>query len=150
MLLAVLNLTFLAYIWFERSDRKRPDAPKDARDYLVRELNLNVAQQRHFDSLRQGHFEQMQRDREEMRKLKDAFFGQLKNAGDTIPAALAQEIGAVQARIDLNTFHHFAALRRICTDEQQKKFDDIIQNVLKNLGRPGPPPGDKRMPPIDR
>jgi periplasmic protein CpxP/Spy len=141
MLLAVVNLAFLGYIWMERKDEpKTMQEPKDARDYLVKELQLTQSQQQQFDSLRKKHFEQMRSDREETRRLKDAFFGQLKNGNAAGDAGTAQQIGALQAKIDLNTFQHFAALRNICTEDQKKRFDDIIEDVLRNMGR-GPGPG---------
>src|SRR6476660_5266187 len=79
-ILAVVNLGFLGYIWLQKKEgTKEIQKPKHAGDYLVTGLKLNAQQQQQFDSLRKGHFEQMKKDREEMRGLKDAFFGQLKN-----------------------------------------------------------------------
>jgi protein CpxP len=148
-MLAVVNLVFLGYIWLQKKDgTKEIQQPKDARNYLVKKLKLNAHQQQQFDSLRKGHFEQMKKDREEMKKLKDAFFGQLKNGDGKDGKGIAQQIGSLQARIDLNTFSHFAALRNICTTGQREKFDDIIEDVLRNMGRgPGPPGGGRPGPP---
>src|SRR5215217_5846986 len=152
ILLAVVNLAFLGFIWFEQKEKEQiREQPKDARDYLVTELNLNNKQQQQFDSLRKIHFQQMNTDRNEMRKLKDAFFGQLQNDSNSAANGLGQQIGDLQTKIDLNTFHHFAALRSICSNEQKQKFDKIIQNVLINMGRPGmaegPPPREDRQGP---
>lgn len=152
--LAAVNLVFLGFIWFQKKEAaKEMHPPKDARDYLVAELQLNTRQQQQFDSLRKGHFEQMKKDREEMRDLKDAFFGQLTRGKGNDEKGVAQQIGSLQSQIDLNTFNHFAALRSLCTEEQKKKFDEIIGDVLRNMGRgpgggppphepPGPPPGE--------
>ena len=153
ILLAAINLVFLGYIWLERKDEtKTIQQPKDARDYLVKELRLNETQQQQFDSLRKGHFEQMKNDREETKRWKDAFFGKLKDGNGSGDNSIAQQIGALQAKIDLNTFQHFASLRNICTEEQKKRFDEIIEEVLRNMGRgpgrpDGPPPGDRQGPP---
>lgn len=152
MVLAAVNLAFLAYIWLERKDKPEATQPHDARDYLVNELKLNESQQQQFDSLRKEHFGQVKADREQTRKLKDTFFGALKNGNADGDSSTAGEIGSLQAKIDLNTFRHFAALRRICTGQQKKRFDEIIEEVLRNMGRgparpDGPPPGGRPGPP---
>jgi periplasmic protein CpxP/Spy len=141
--LAAVNLVFLGYIWLERKDETKIfQQPHDARDYLVKQLRLNDVQEKQFDSLRKGHFEQMKTDREEMRRLKDDLFSQLKNGNGSGENGIARQIGEVQSRIDLNTFRHFASLRAICTEEQKKRFDEIIEDVLRNMGRgPGRPDG---------
>ena len=65
------------------------------------------------------------------------------NSADTS----AQIIGAIQTKIDLETFSHFSQLRSLLNVEQKEKFDKVIQQVLRNMGpRGGPPPGGRRRP----
>jgi hypothetical protein len=52
---------------------------------------------------------------------------------------LSQEIGKNQALLETVTFQHFTEVRKICTPEQQKKFDEIIREALRMMG-PSPPP----------
>ena len=150
ILLAFVNLASLGFIWFQNQNKNdRLPPPKDARDFLVNELKLNEKQVRQFDSLRKIHFEEMNKNRENMRWLKDSFFDQLKTETTVASDSLAKQIGAMQTKIDLNTFHHFRELRKICTGEQKEKFDNIIQDVLRSMGRgpQGEPPGGRKGPP---
>jgi hypothetical protein len=93
----------------------------------------------------------MQRDRQQMRRLKDALFENLKTpADDTDADSIAREIGRLQTAIDQNTYQHFKAVRAMLKPAQQKKFDDVIQSVLRNMGGPPPRregPGGRGFPP---
>ena len=80
-----------------------------------------------------------------MRGLKDEFFSQLSAPRNANTDTLAQRIGIVQAQIDLETFDHFSQLRSLLNEGQAKKFDNVIQDVLRTMGpRQGPPPGGQR------
>jgi protein CpxP len=150
--LAVINLASLAFIWFGRPTETQGSTQwRGARDVLINDLDLDSAQVKKFDSLRQIHFGEIQVYLEEMRNLKDAFFGGMGKQNDSSANRLAQQIGTLQTRIDLNTYQHFAALRKICNQEQQQKFDRVIGHVLHNMGpgpneRPGGPPRRPRPP----
>ena len=74
--------------------------------------------------------------------------------------AAADNVAKNLEQLDLLTFDHFKEVRTICTPAQQKKFDEIIEEVLQMIasgplrGRPGmnngermPPPGDHMPPP---
>lgn len=151
-LLVLVNIGTLAYLWLGKPKEMQPgNRPAgDAKNFIVQQLQLDQRQQQQFDSLRTIHFNEMNNYRKQMRELKDALFDKLKQPQDSGYISAAQQIGALQSQMDLSTFHHFKALRAICTQSQQAKFDNIIQEVLRNMGRPGgrPSEGDRR-PPFD-
>ena len=65
-----------------------------------------------------------------------------KTAADNVAKNLEQ--------LDLLTFDHFKQVRTICTSQQQKKFDEIIEDVLQMIssGPPhGPQKGNDHIPP---
>jgi hypothetical protein len=150
-LLVVVNLALVASIWLKKEKDVRPKVG-DAKDYLVEQLSMTPSQVRSFDSLRKGHFERMRKYQDEMKYLKETLFNQLK---ETSPQhdLVARKIGELQTRIDLETFDHFSRLRSSLSEEQKKKFDNIIQIVLRSMapgggplpgfrpGEEGPPPG---------
>lgn len=143
--LVVINIALVAFVWL-RKDGNAQQRGGDAREYLIKTLSLNEQQQKTFDSLRDGHFEKMKGYNEQMHHLKDALFEQLKSAGNPSADSIAQKIGQMQTKIDLETFNHFSQLRAILTKEQAEKFDNTIQDVLRTMGPPGrngPPPGNR-------
>ena len=153
-LLVIVNIVLVATIWMRKEESEKPAAPRggDARSLLIKELNLTSDQQKKFDSLRRMHFDEIGEYRQEMRHLKDDFFSRLETNEPGEP--VARTIGEVQSKIEMSTFNHFRAMRNICTKAQQEKFDDIIQDVLRNMaprpggaGGPPPPGGDDHHPP---
>jgi protein CpxP len=142
--LALVNLGLLAFIWIKRPENQPRQGmpPGTGRDVLIKDLSFDPAQARRFDTLRTQHFNLIKNYREETRRLKDAFFGQLKE-GKGSPDSLARQIADLQEKIDLATYHHFESVRNLCTDDQKKKFDNVIEDVIRNMGAPGRrPPGD--------
>jgi len=145
--LVLINIVLLAVIWLEKDTGTPPERGKDAREYLLESLSLSKKQIDSFDSLRKKHFEKIQYYQQQMRVAKDNLFGQLTQPEMNSADTLAQIIGAIQTKIDLETFSHFSQLRSLLNVEQKEKFDKVIQQVLRNMGpRGGPPPGDRRRP----
>jgi periplasmic protein CpxP/Spy len=139
--LAILNIALIATIWLQNKKQIEPQRPPDARELLVHDLDLNEEQVKVFDSLRKIHFNEVGLLREQMHEKKDELFSRLSSAGES-PDSAAASIGNLQTKIELATFRHFAALRTILNKDQQVKFDQVIQEVLRNMGRPDGP-GDK-------
>lgn len=140
VLLVVANLALVATIWLKKDKEARPRG--DAKDYLVEQLSLSKDQITSFDNLRSDHFRRMKDYQEGMRHLKDSFFQQL-NQPNAKPDSLARQMGEQQMKIDVETFDHFSKLRSLLNEEQKKKFDNIIQDVLRTMAPRGglPPPG---------
>ena len=69
-------------------------------------------------------------------------FDLVKNGQDNTATSdsLINEIAENRKQIEHATYHHLAQLRKICTPEQQKIFDNIIINLFRR-GPDGPPPG---------
>jgi hypothetical protein len=146
IVLVLVNIATLVVLWMGKEKPAALPPMQDARSLLVKTLAMDAAQTKQFDTLRKQHFETMQADRRHMRELKDALFEKLKTPGDDgAYSTIATEIGQLQAKMDQNTFQHFKAVRALLTKDQQGRFDDVIQSVLRNMG--GPPP--RRMRPGD-
>ena len=79
--------------------------------------------------------------RNEMRKLKDGLFEQLKWPANAQIDTLTRKIGELQTIIDKETFNHFSQLRELLNKDQAEKFDNTIQDVLRTMGREGRPDG---------
>ena len=145
--LVVINVVLVAILWLKHDSINQPPRG-DAKDYLVKSLSLDKEQEDAFERLRKDHFERMKNYQEEMRHLKDGFFDQLSQSNPK-PDSIAKQIGELQTKIDLETFDHFSKLRSILNEAQQKKFDNIIQDVLHTMAPRGGPPmdGDRQGPP---
>jgi len=160
-LLITANIVSLVYLWTSRKEHPRDEAmmpgPKGpAFEFLSRELKLDSNQRSQYAKLRDEHQAVSRPIADSIRKMKDAFFALLgqENTPDSVVTAKSRQIGSLEEQLDLVTFRHFQQVRRICNATQQKKFDELIREVLNRMApkRQGPPPprhegGHPGMPP---
>ncbi len=144
ILLAILNVALLVFIW--NGNNRLPRQPKNSGIRVFEErLELNETQAKQLKQLRDEHFKTIQRLRNqtlETRKGLHSLWAE-DDASNKV-TELTQRMGTLHAAIEKATFDHFAQIRAICSPEQQKIFDALIQDVLRQGERPGPQNG--RMP----
>ena len=162
LLLLTANIVTLALLWMNKSsdkrDRQLPPPGGQVFEFLTHELNLDSVQQEAYKKLRDEHQAGVKPMQDSIRKAKDAFFAlmQQANVSDSTLMAYSKKASDAVQQLDIFTFRHFQKLRAICNADQQKKFDNVIQDVLRRMGqqrRQGPPPprpgmerGDNRPP----
>jgi protein CpxP len=150
VLLIIVNVAVLTTIWLLHN-KQRPGRGTPA-DYLVKELSLNNDQQNKLHELAKEHHSQSQEIRGRIKDARHQLFKLLQqpDVTDSIKKAAAGNVAKNLEELDLLTFNHFQKVRIICTPAQQKKFDEIIEDVLEMIAS-GPPPGPGRngnhMPP---
>ena len=159
LLLLTANIVTLGYLWTHNSATiKKPPLNSPVGpvfEFLTKELQLDSAQQQAYKILREEHQAGQRPLQDSIRKEKDALFELLKmqSPPDVLVQTQAAKAAAAEQQLDLFTFKHFQKLRAICTLTQQKKFDEIIQDVLRRMApakrQQGPPPPGIRggMPP---
>jgi protein CpxP len=164
LLMVALNIATLSAFWIIRDKRDGP--PPAIRggvaDFLVKELELDSAQKNQLEQLVEQHRRDMRGMRKGDRDAKDSFFALLKepDIDDDKLANAAAGISMREGMRDMHTFRHFQKVRALCNEVQKRKFDAIIQEVLRMSapppGGPGgreghpPPPGEEHMPPPPR
>jgi len=158
LLLLTANIATLGYLWTHKAGNTNIFPPPPAGqvfEFITKELKLDSVQQQTYKTLRDEHQAGQRPLQDSIRKAKDDFFELLKQQG--VPEIQVQQqsakVAAAEQQLELFTFKHFQKLRAICNTTQQKRFDEIIQDVLRRMApakRPqGPPPPGIRggMPP---
>lgn len=150
LLLLTANIATLGYLWMNRPGNVSmpPMPPRGGQvfEFVTKELQLDSAQQLAYKKLRDEHQAGQRPLQDSIRKAKDDFFELLKqpSIADTEMQQQSSKVAAAEQQLELFTFKHFQKLRALCTAAQQKKFDEIIQDVLRRMApakRPqGPPP----------
>ncbi len=148
-LLITANIAVLAILFIHRGGHQArhegPGPGGNMFEYLTKELQLTKPQQDAYDSLRNEHHAATMKLQDSIRAAKDALFNLLQqaNVSEDMISAASNKAAALNAQLDVLTFHHFQKLRALCTPDQQKKFDGIIQEAIRGMGRQaqGPPPG---------
>jgi len=167
IVLLIANIVTLLFLWSnkKREDQLRPPPPGAVFEFLTKELQLDSMQQEAYKKLRDAHQASQRQMQDSTRKAKDAFFSLLRQpvVNDSMLQEYSRKATAFDQQMDIITFKHFQQVRALCRPDQQKKFDAIIQDVLRRMpgprkgppaGRPGerpgnfpPPPGNGEEPP---
>lgn len=155
ILLVLVNVSTLSLMWYWKIKEPHPPVmeqrmdgpPNEGREFLKEQLKLTDSQMEAVDKVRDEHLLQIKKIREGMKGLKDKLFSNLSNPDiDTNKLKeITNQIGTYESKIDLITYDNFREVRKICNDEQKKKFDEIILDLLRmNAPRP---PGMRPPPP---
>jgi len=146
----IVNAVILTLLWINRASVTHPvksenlPAKGPVFEFIIRELNLNKAQQDAYFQLRKAHQDELRPLLDSLDKVRKIFFDLLKDS--TADQAKQEAQSAVSMRlhqqVELVNFRHFKQLRSICTNDQQQKFDAIIEEVLKRFANRRPPPKD--------
>lgn len=164
ILLVLCNISLMVTIWVKPNMHagRKTESP---RDFVIRNLKFSDDQVKKYDALISVHRSTMDRLRKESMDYRQQLFASLKNNGqnEISPDSLSQLIANNQKQIELVTYHHFAQVRGLCTNDQKETFDKIIGDVIKKMhgnqgnhqgpppppddGPGGPPPNDRPGPP---
>lgn len=153
VLLIAANVVALVLFWRDKKSKDTDLLPPpmaqnggSAFDFLTKELALDSNQIKAYSALRDEQRKNADPLKKAIRDAKDSLFGLLKkspvNEAD-LQNALNKE-GAAQIALDKSTFQHFQNVRKLCTPQQQLKFDSVIQQAMQMFGQPN------RRPPMDR
>lgn len=142
--LVLMNTALLCFTFYNRPGQNHPPfAEKDRRGpgaLLIRELELDEKQIEKFELLKEEHHSQVGKYLREGKQFRDLMFEKLHTtASPAEVSALADSIASKQKAIEVLTFYHFSMVRELCSEQQKKKFDEIIGDVLRSMARPPHP-----------
>ena len=145
IILLVANAVTLTLLWSGRPKHPpheeagvTPPPGGQAFEFITRELKLTQAQQDSYKILREEHQAAQRVLQDSIRLSKDNFFELLQSPGvsDSVLETASKKALVYQQQLDLLTFRHFQKVRALCTPEQQKRFDEIIKQVLLQMSGP--------------
>ena len=148
VLLLIANAATITMFWLGRA--KHPQQMKGTpQQFLIESLKLDSKQQEQLQVLVKGHRSAAEKLRMQTKEAKEALFDLLKQPASTDSAkqAAAKAVSVTTEALDLLTLNHFQKVRVLCNPDQQKKFDEIINDVVRMIGQPRPPmdPGRNRQ-----
>jgi len=148
VLLLLTNTGILCYMWMGNKHEQHMQGPPPGQDvfgFLCKELQLDEQQTRQYEELRDEHHQAVENMQHNGRHLRERLFDMLHNSPVDSAAVkrISDSIAGTQQQIEMVTFYHFQKVRTILKPEQQKKFDEVIQDALRMMapgGHPPPPP----------
>lgn len=142
--LMVANIGTLSFYWANHFKMRRDNSP---REFLAKELNFTENQKRAYFDLAEEHNQQAKKIRSLIKTNKEAFFQLLKTDKiiDSTRDNAALQVSLSIQSLDILTFEHFKKVRALCTEEQKKEFDELIQKMFNAVNSPqqGTPPSLK-------
>ncbi|MEO6316926.1 MAG: hypothetical protein ABIU63_11690 [Chitinophagaceae bacterium] len=139
--LLITNIAMLLYFTaFDRPFGKSGHTEKrgPVASFLQNELGFNSQQMDQLDTLKTQHRETIKPLFDDLGKSKDNFYQLIGKPGvtDTILSLAAETIGKKQAALDLQFFHNFMTIRKLCTDQQLQKFDSAMPSLASRMMQP--------------
>ncbi|MFY0652847.1 MAG: hypothetical protein JXQ96_12465 [Cyclobacteriaceae bacterium] len=146
-ILIILNLTsmyfFVIHKRIAHRDRhgfnnnremRRPNSEerRNHSRFIERELGLSTDQQKEFRRLKKEHFQKSADVRKQLREMRNTMFSNINNKAFDLDS-MAGVIGTTQARAEVEMYNHFKSVRDICTEDQKKKFDQVIEKMMKRM-----------------
>jgi Spy/CpxP family protein refolding chaperone len=139
LLVANIALLLSFFVFGEKQESAHSRSSVPEKSYLARELKLDDQQEQQFKERKEKFFKEMEPVWEDIRKAKDSFYRQVNNAAitDADINELSARIAGKNKIADEMMFRHFRELRKLCTPEQQQKFDTLVPRMLSRGGRRG-------------
>ena len=145
VILIIANIIVIILFWLGHQRQQRPH--QTPADFLTKELGLDAKQQAQLHVLANQHHLESEKIRENIKQARDHFFELMKqtNVQASVRDSAASTIALNLKNLELLTYDHFQHVRMLCTPDQQKTFDRIIEKVVKMIAGPppGPPPGER-------
>ncbi len=160
--LFIANIATLAFFWLYKNEKLEARKGRAA-EFIIKQLYFSKGQKENYLKLVAEHQRAIRPIREQLKDAKESLFDLLQqpNINEKEKQNAAKTVSQFTEKLDLVTFNHFAAVRKICNVTQQQKFDQIIKQVLQMMGEPrhgggphpphpgmeGPPEDDMPPPP---
>ena len=134
--LLLLNIAIL--LFFSLNRLQKPEPPFE---YLMRELDLSAEQRTKYLQIHEEHTAQIRLSRAKVEVLHQQYFHWMASPEtDSLKLQVVLDsVAALRVLEEQITFHHFKAVRGLCTPEQAQRFDAIISEVWQRLKQRPPP-----------
>lgn len=148
LLLVANSIAMGMYWWQQYSNGAQATSAKDnqgASAFLKEKLGFDSVQLVAFNELQQTHRQAIRAVKDSMHFAKDQFFNLLEKDSVTEQELVDRASLAANKQIQLDrlTFDFFKSVQALCRPDQKIIFREIIQEALRIMGRPAPPPGGR-------
>ena len=141
VILLLTNIAMLAFILFNKAPQKKPWMGREGMmtEFLQKDIGFTKEQMTLYDTLSSQHKERMKMRFDQIRGNKENVYKELGSQAfaDSAIAFAATRLSSTQQEIETNMLKHFAAVRKICTPEQQVKFDSLFYKLWNKMGDKG-------------
>jgi periplasmic protein CpxP/Spy len=143
-ILLITNIAMLFFFFNKKDEGKKGtnragnDRGAMMKNFLQKEIGFNEQQIQLYDTLSKQHKQKMKAEFDALKTNKEEQFKELGIKGFS-DSAIADMVGTTAERqklMELQLLNHFAAIRKICTAEQQMKFDTLFYKIWSKKKKP--------------
>jgi len=147
IVMLLLNLAFLGSWWMmhiKGHNNKMHHMPGEMHGgmsdkggmFLTKQLDFTDEQQAQADKIFHNHADRMQKYQAQIGRLQKEIFKCMTNdTPDSVHAFMyADSVGVYRVEVQREMFRSSLAIRQLCTPDQKKKYDDLMQNMSKHIG----------------
>jgi len=131
--LLLINIGMIVLIWKGNKTVSFHNDFKTAMpEFLQTEIGFNSQQMTQYDSLSCAYNDEFKTSMDELRMSRQEEFKQLSGAGFSDSAINSIAIRSVENRktLEIELLQYAKDIRKICTPDQQAKFDSLLYKVL--------------------
>jgi periplasmic protein CpxP/Spy len=141
IILLLTNIAVLAYFLWPKQQDKLSSSEKNKYkllEPLKNEVGFTDDQITEYKKIKDSRSGRIKGKVEDLRRVRDNFYRLLsvENANDSALNIYSDSIAYRQKMLDLETFTHFKALRKLCTPGQEAKYDTMVQRIVHKWGSP--------------
>jgi len=144
ILMLILNAAFVGSWWYSHARMHRnahqnhnhfTEHESKAANYLAKDLGLSDEQQTQLEALRKEHFRKVEVMEMAVARNEKNMLGLLTaNTIDTAHANIyIDSIGIMKAAIQRELFAHFNSIKKMCSPDQNNKFNTLIEQMSKEF-----------------
>ena len=147
-IIGILLITNIAMLLFFLGGKH--DAPKGAsrgggdkgpammKDFLKKDVGFDDQQIQLYDTLSKQHRERTKADFDALKVNKEQQFKELGSKGfsDTAIAEMVNRSAEKQKIMEAKMLNYFASVRKLCTPDQQPKFDSLFYKIWGKKKKP--------------
>jgi protein CpxP len=133
--LLVSNIVLAVFLFVSNSSKDGKQNKNEANS-IYKEIGLDSIQIDTFKARKEAYFKVMRPLWNEIKELKDSMYKKLEaDSNDLIVRSLSSEIANKTSIADMKTYQHFSELRKLCTPDQQVRYDTIIPKLVNRRNR---------------
>lgn len=146
IILLIFNVAFVGRWWMTHHKFHHPKKDNDMGNstlshdrnkremFLVKTLNLDSLQQKKLDTILISHYAFLNKYMTAYVRNQVEFFNTLKNNPDTTVAfRCADSLAILKIKMEREFYMHLLGLRNICNNQQQKQYDQLIDDISKEF-----------------
>ncbi len=141
IILLLTNIAMLVFFFCCKAPAKKNNrgGGREAmvKEFLQKEIGFTAQQVQQYDTLSKQHREKIKASFEQMKTVKETMYKEIGSSAfsDSVITATAAKSSAMQNEMEVKMLLHFKDIRRLCTAEQQPKFDSLFYKIWRKRGQ---------------